>query len=152
MAKLLYFIAAALIVVASQAQRPDSIPLDEWMPFSPKQFSCFKRNSTGPLKLSLCMQPYTDRGIDGQICFPLSFWTGICSSEVRSADRLLSSLLEDDGETADELANWETTCHDYKDTWPICVSKEDKPKHCSLWKAIPKSVRSRLRKIAQLLH
>lgn len=115
---------------------------EDAFPFSPKPLQCMSTDHSGGIVASYCTRPKDAHGVNGQVCFPLSFWVTVCKANVSSADELLTELLDQDADLDDvNDAAWYQTCFRYHDTWPHCVSKaKEGPsvKHyCNLWKSLP---------------
>ncbi|AIZ35785.1 hypothetical protein PAV19gp24 [Psittacine adenovirus 3] len=115
---------------------------EDAFPFSPKPIQYMSMDHSGGIVPSYCTREHEPHGVNGQICFPLSFWVSVCRANVSSADAVLSALLEEDADLdAVHAATWHDTCFRYGDTWPHCVSKAKEGlsvKHyCNLWKALP---------------
>lgn len=130
------------------AERPEYFSEEEWIPFSPKSFSCMGEVKTGDhLEVSLCATGQQPKGLDQQTCLPISFWTGICEADIEPQP----DFTDYDESYEDILStyDWNKTCFMYPETWPLCIGVENKQLYCDLWKGLPETLRNGLRDLTR---
>nr|QTH80079.1 hypothetical protein [Tern adenovirus] len=144
-ALVLYYLLAAGIHAAHFTD-------DEWIPFTPKNYSCLGQDFGPNLIASYCTREKNyEKGIDKQTCLPIEFWMTVCNSNPSSANEaLVEALNHDDHDKKLIETPWHETCYMYSTTWPICVSKEDKYKYCKLWRSLSPMERRTIRSLSKI--
>lgn len=125
---------------------------DEWIPFTPKNFSCIGSNYGPNLIASYCTREKNyEKGIDAQTCLPIEFWMSVCRANPRSANKALAEAMEyEDYDQKLRETPWHETCYMYSSTWPLCVTKEDKHKYCNLWRQLSTKERQAVRTLSRI--
>ncbi|QJR83109.1 ORF1 [Bearded dragon adenovirus 1] len=113
------------------------ISAQEWFPFGPKNVTVHTTDYKGTPKVSLCTRTHLDRGADGQVCYPIEFWAEVCEAKVEDADKVFERVFDrNESDSLFDTYPWEKACFKYKLTWPDCVTRDELPAFCRVWKKL----------------